>query len=163
MDLLLREQALGPAEDATKVPVTAHNCISQTFRNMITFVCVSIRVGRLRHRGTQMKSQEPQRDDEKGRVLLFRPRVPRARNDNLRRPGSFRSPVADLSKYEQPRDEESYRQRMVNNLLAFALLSLIVYCGIWLANTMAQLRTNQDCVLTGRTNCAPIKVPAQPR
>jgi hypothetical protein len=52
---------------------------------------------------------------------------------------------------------------MVNNLLAFALLSLIVYCGIWLANTMAQLRTNQDCVLTGRTNCAPIKVPTQPR
>lgn len=130
---------------------------------MITFIVLRIRVGRLRRRETQMKSQEPQRDDEKGRVLLFRPRVPRARNDNLRRPGSFRSPVADLSKYEQPRDEESYKQRMVNNLLAFALLSLIVYCGIWLANTMAQLRTNQDCVLTGRTNCAPIKVPTQPR
>jgi hypothetical protein len=136
---------------------------AKNFRNMIRFIVLRIRVGRLRRRETQMKSQEPQRDDEKGRVLLFRPRIPRARNDNLRRPGSFRSPVADLSKYEQPRSEESYRQRMVNNLLAFALLSLIVYCGIWLANTMAQLRTNQDCVLTGRTNCAPIKVPVQPR
>ncbi len=110
-----------------------------------------------------MKSQEPQRDEEKSRVLLFRPRVPRARNDNLRRPGSFRSPVADLSKYEQRREEESYRQRMINNLLAFAVLSVIVYCGIWLANTMAQLRADQDCVLTGRTNCAPIKVPPAPR
>lgn len=110
-----------------------------------------------------MESQEPQRDDEKGRILLFRPRTPRARNDNLRRPGSRRSPIDDLSKYEQRRVDEGYRQRMVNNLLAFAVLSLIVYCGFWLANTMAELRTNQDCVLTGRTNCAPIKVPAEPR
>ena len=52
---------------------------------------------------------------------------------------------------------------MVNNLLAFAVLILIVYCGVWLANTMAQLRASQDCVLTGRTNCAPIKVPLDSR
>jgi len=110
-----------------------------------------------------MKSQEPQRDEEKGRVVLFRPRIPRARNDNLRRPGPLHSPVDDLSKYEQSRDNDNYRHRMVNNLLAFALLSLIVYCGIWLANTMAQLRTDQDCALMGRTNCAPIKVPIEPR
>ena len=113
---------------------------------------------------TQMKSQEPQRDEEKGRILLFRPRIPRARNDNLRRPHPLRSPpVDDLSKYERSRENDSYRPRMVNNLLAFAVLSLIVYCGIWLANTMAQLRADQDCVLTGRTNCAPIKVPLDPR
>ncbi len=93
-----------------------------------------------------MKSQEPQRNEEKGRILLFRPRIPRA-----------------LSKYERSRENDSYRHRMVNNLLAFAVLSLIVYCGIWLANTMAQLRAGQDCVLTGRTNCAPIKVPIEPR
>ena len=108
-----------------------------------------------------MKSQEPQRDEEKGRILLFRPRIPRARNDNVRHP--LRSPVDDLSKYERSRENDSYRHRMVNNLLAFAVLSLIVYCGIWLANTMAQLRADQDCVLTGRTNCAPIKVPIEPR
>jgi hypothetical protein len=110
-----------------------------------------------------MKSQEPQRDEEKGRILLFRPRVPRARNDNVRRPHRLRSPVDDLSKYERNREDDNYRHRMVNNLLAFAVLSLIVYCGIWLANTMAQLRADQDCVLTGRTNCSPIKVPIEPR
>ena len=114
-------------------------------------------------RETQMKSQEPQRDEEKGRILPFRPRIPRARNDNVRRPGPLRSPVDDLSKYERARENESYRQRMVNNLLAFLVLSLIVYCGIWLANTMAQLRANQDCALTGRTNCAPIKIPLESR
>jgi len=110
-----------------------------------------------------MKSQEPQRDEEKGRILPFRPRIPRARNDNVRRSGPLRSPVDDLSKYDRARENESYRQRMVNNLLAFLVLSLIVYCGIWLANTMAQLRANQDCALTGRTNCAPIKIPLESR
>jgi len=110
-----------------------------------------------------MKSHEPRRDEEKGRIVVFRLRVPRARNDNLRRPEHLRSPVDDLSKYEQGRESDNYRHRMVNNLLAFAVLSLIVYCGIWLANTMAQLRTNQDCALTGRTNCAPITVPLEPR
>ena len=110
-----------------------------------------------------MKSQEPRRDEEKGRVVIFRPRIPRARNDNLRRPELLRSPVDDLSKYEHDRENDNYRHRMVNNLLAFVVLSVIVYCGIWLANTMARLRTDQDCVLTGRTNCSPIRVPAEPR
>jgi hypothetical protein len=115
------------------------------------------------HHEHKMKSQEPRRDEEKGRVVLFRPRIPRARNDNLRGPDPRLSPVDDLSKYEQGRDNENYRHRMVNNLLAFVVLCLIVYCGIWLANTMAQLRKDQDCVLTGRTNCSPIRVPVEPR
>jgi hypothetical protein len=49
------------------------------------------------------------------------------------------------------------------NLLAFLVLALIVYCGIWLANSMSQLRKDQDCVLSGRTNCAPIRVPSDPK
>jgi hypothetical protein len=52
---------------------------------------------------------------------------------------------------------------MMMNLLAFLVLALVVSCGIWLTNTMAQLRRDQDCVLTGRTNCAQIQVPASPR
>jgi hypothetical protein len=107
-----------------------------------------------------MKSQEPQRNEEKGRVVLFRPRIPRARNDNHRWPGPQRPPVDDLSKYERDRETDDYRHRMANNLLAFAVLCLIVYCGIWLANTMAEMRAGLDCSLTGRTNCAPIRLPA---
>jgi len=115
------------------------------------------------HHETEMKSQEPRGDEEKGRVVLFRPRVPSARNDNLRRPDLRRSPVDDLSKYARGSEPDSYRHRMVNNLLAFLVLGLIVYCGIWLTNTMAQLRKDQDCALMGRTNCVPIKVPVEPR
>jgi hypothetical protein len=114
-------------------------------------------------RETQMKSQESKpdskrdgEDGEKGRVLVFRPRVTRGRNDNH---GPRRSPVDDLSKYERDREADRYRHRMVNNLLAFAVLCVIVSCGIWLANTMAEMRAGLDCSLSGRTNCAPIRVP----
>ena len=105
-----------------------------------------------------MKLVEPQRDEEKGRVLMFRPRVPPARNDNVRRIDPRRSPVNDLSQYARG-DDDNYRHRMINNVLAFLVLVVIVYCGVWLANTMAQMRRDQDCVLTGRTNCAPIQIP----
>jgi hypothetical protein len=115
-------------------------------------------------RETQMKSHEPKRDEERGRVVSFRPRVPRARNDNQRWPRPLRSPVGDLSKYERDREADSYRHRMVNNLLAFAVLCMIVTCGIWLTNTVAEMRAGLDCSLTGRTNCAPIRLPpAEPR
>jgi hypothetical protein len=107
---------------------------------------------------TPMKSQEPRRDEEKGQVLPFRPRVPAARNDNLRT-RNMRSPVEDVGKYARGSEDDNYRHRMVNNLLAFLVLCLIIYCGIWLANTMAQMRRDQDCVLTGRTNCSPISLP----
>src|SRR5271169_4472916 len=106
-----------------------------------------------------MTSQEPSKDQEKGRVLPFRPRAPRSWNAQLRLRDQTRSPVDDLSKYSRAPDEESYRHRMVMNLLAFLVLALIVFCGIWLANTMTQLRKDQDCVLSGRTNCALIQVP----
>jgi hypothetical protein len=110
-----------------------------------------------------MNPQEPQRDEERGLIVPFRPRIPRARNDNLRRPEPRRSPVDDLNKYQQSHQDDNFRPPIENNLLAFAVLGLIVYCGIWLATTMAQLRADQDCVLTGRTNCAPIKVPIDSR
>jgi hypothetical protein len=111
-----------------------------------------------------MKSQEPQRNEERGRVVLFRPRVPRARNDNRRQPRSPSSPVDDLRQYERDREADDHRQRMAGNLLAFAALCVIVLCGIWLANTIAEMSAGLDCALTGRTNCASIRLPpAEPR
>jgi hypothetical protein len=103
-----------------------------------------------------MKSQEPRRNEERGRVVAFRPRAPRVRPDRW----PVRPPADDLRKYERDREADDYRHRMANNLLAFAVLAVIVYCGIWLANTMAEMRAGLDCSLTGRTNCAPIRIPA---
>jgi hypothetical protein len=107
-----------------------------------------------------MSSQRPSQDEEKGRVLPFRPRAPRSWNAHLR--DKLRSPVEDLSKFSRDPDD-NFPHRMKVNLLAFAVLAIIVACGIWLANTMTEMRKNQDCVLTGRTNCAPIHLPAEPR
>ena len=110
-----------------------------------------------------MKSRDPPRAEDRGSVIQFRPRPPRGRNDSSRWPDLRRPPVDDLAKYERDRESEGYRQRMMNNLLAFGVLCFIVYCGIWLTSTMAQLRKDQDCVLSGRTNCSPIRVPVEPR
>jgi len=106
-----------------------------------------------------MKSRQPRLDEQRGRVVQFRPQFPRSRNDNFR-PGHQKcSPVKYVGKYARGEDD-GYHHRMVNNLLACVVLCLIVYCGIWIADTMAQMRRDQDCVLTGHTNCAPIKVRA---
>ena len=110
-----------------------------------------------------MTSQGPSQDEEKGRVLQFKPRTPRSWNAHLRLRDKLRSPVEDLSKYSRDRDEDNFRHRMKVNLLAFAALALIVACGVWLASTMAEMQKNQDCVLSGRTNCAPIQVPTDSR
>ncbi len=69
------------------------------------------------------------------------------------------APVEDVGKYAQTEETESYRQRMINNGLALVFCILLVAMGVWLANTIAEMRRNQDCVLSGRRNCANVVVP----
>jgi hypothetical protein len=47
---------------------------------------------------------------------------------------------------------------MVVNALAFLFVAVLVCAGIWLADTMARMRKDQDCFLSGRRDCAPIEV-----
>jgi len=104
-----------------------------------------------------MKTQQPiiQHDDEEHRVLKFVPRNSTA----LQRSAS--PPAAeDLSRYERPRDEtDDFRHRMIANAAAFGLTIILIGIGIWLAISIADLRRTQDCLLTGRRDCAPITVP----
>ena len=46
---------------------------------------------------------------------------------------------------------------------ALAATTLLVMVGIWIADVMASMRKNQDCVLSGRPGCTRVEVPAQPR
>jgi hypothetical protein len=48
---------------------------------------------------------------------------------------------------------------MLMNALAFAVLSVMVFFGVWIADNMTQRAKDQDCVLLDRNNCAPIPVP----
>ena len=100
-----------------------------------------------------MSSNAPRSEDERGRILPFRrskPRIPPAQQDG---------PVEGVEKYAQS-EPDNYRQRMINNGLALLACIVLVVIGIWIATTMAEMRRNQDCVLSGRRNCAAIPAPS---
>jgi hypothetical protein len=86
-----------------------------------------------------------------GRVLKFPRRQAASRQ-------STSSPVEDLAKYAQSREVDDYRHRMMVNAAAFIFVLALMVAGLWLADSLAKLRRNQDCVLAGHRNCAPIKV-----
>jgi hypothetical protein len=113
--------------------------------------------------GSSMASQrEASKDEEKGRILPFRPRMSRSWNAKLRLRDQSRSPVSDLSEYSRGPEEDDYTHRMFINLLAFLVLSLIIGCGIWLADNISE-RKDQDCGRISRENCAPIPAQVKPR
>jgi hypothetical protein len=68
------------------------------------------------------------------------------------------SPVEDLAKYQHGAEADDYRHRMMVNAAAFVFVLALIGAGLWLADSMAKLRRNQDCVLAGHRNCAPIEV-----
>lgn len=45
---------------------------------------------------------------------------------------------------------------MRSNLTALIVILLLVVGGLYLAQKLRQVGTLQDCVMSGRTNCAPI-------
>jgi hypothetical protein len=95
-------------------------------------------------------------NDERGQVLPFR------RQGQAPRPlphNAGASPVEDVGKYAVSEEPDNYRQRMINNGLALAFCGVLVAIGVWLATAIAEMRKNQDCVLSGRRNCAQISVP----
>jgi len=62
-------------------------------------------------------------------------------------------PVADLGKYQHGAEEDDYRHRMIVNIGAFVFIIALIGAGLWIADTMAEMRKNQDCVLSGRSGC----------
>jgi hypothetical protein len=66
-------------------------------------------------------------------------------------------PVADLAKYERSEDNDDYRHRMIINAAAFVFVLALIGAGLWLADTMAQMRKDQDCILSGRHGCTPVE------
>ncbi len=52
---------------------------------------------------------------------------------------------------------------MMVNLAALAFTVVLALAGVWLAMQIADMRKNQDCLLSGRRNCAPIDVHALER
>jgi hypothetical protein len=94
-----------------------------------------------------------------GRILPFRPRGSMFARNVPRPP-----PMPDLEKYERaPGEPDDFRHRMTMNALGLAVTVVLVVTGIWIADVMAHMRKDQDCVLIGRSGCTHVDVPVQPR
>lgn len=105
--------------------------------------------------GFIMGKDEPSSSGSEPRVVDFRRRTARTPVPGL-------PPVEDLAKYEHRGDEpDDYRHRMVVNTMAFVFVIALIGAGIWLADSMARMRKDQDCVLSGRRGCTPVEVTKQ--
>ena len=91
---------------------------------------------------------------EGGNVIPFRPRDGR----NSPSQGAPADVTDGLAKYERSGGEDDYRHRMIMNVATLAFTILLATAGAWLAVTIADMRKNQDCYLSGRRNCTPIDV-----
>ncbi|HEX5508507.1 MAG TPA: hypothetical protein VFX37_08375 [Pseudolabrys sp.] len=91
-------------------------------------------------------------DEGQARILDFRLR--KDRKDGH----SASSPVPDLKTYEEGNQHDDYRERMIVNVVALVFVAALIGAGLWIAETMADMRKNQDCVLSGRRGCTPVEV-----
>ena len=97
-----------------------------------------------------------EKEADQGRILKFRHRT------SADLGGSDTTPP-DLTKFEQGNESDDYRHRMTTNVIAFVFVIALIGAGLWLADTMASMRKNQDCVLSGRRGCTPVDIDRPPR
>ena len=100
-----------------------------------------------------MPSNDPSSSESERRVVNFR-RGPAGARERAAGP----PPVEDLAKYERREGADDYRHRMIVNVAALLFVIGLIGAGLWLADTIAQMRKNQDCVLSGRRGCTPVEV-----
>jgi hypothetical protein len=97
--------------------------------------------------------------DAFGQVLRFRrgPGKSRLANSTVQPRKGAAEPDDDLARYEREDSEPTDdRHRMLMNLIAVAIVTVLVGTGVWLADTITDMARDQDCVMQGRANCAPI-------
>ncbi|MGH6683702.1 MAG: hypothetical protein ACRECA_07225 [Pseudolabrys sp.] len=99
-----------------------------------------------------MASHKSSSSDGNPRVVSFRHKRAGART-----PVTAPPPVDDLAKYQHGPEVDDYRHRMIVNAAAFLFVLVLIAAGLWLADTMARMRQNQDCVLSGRAGCTQVE------
>jgi hypothetical protein len=104
--------------------------------------------------------QTKAQDTETGRIVPFPARSAlgkgKAQQKGAGKADLYEAGVADLQKYERSAEPDDYPRRMIINVIAFAFIVLLTLAGIWLADQLALLRKQQDCMLAGHRNCAPL-------
>lgn len=123
---------------------SAHNAVHSTPRRRIAACGVL--------NSAAMSSDQTSRPDDERRVVRFR-RGPAG----TRAPVPAPPPIDDLAKFERGSEKDDYRHRMIVNVVAFLFVVALIGAGLWLADSLASLRRNQDCALAGHRNCVPIE------
>jgi hypothetical protein len=94
-----------------------------------------------------------------GQILKFEPRSP-GKPFFVAGTPPVEDDHDDFARFEQEHDEPiDYRHRMIMNLIAVSILISLVVVGVWIADAITDLQREQDCLMQGRSNCAPIEVP----
>jgi len=107
-----------------------------------------------------MTPSRPSPPRESERVVMLFPRQRR----NTAAPPSRRPAIRGVSDYARSeQDDDEYRHRMINNLLAFLVCAVLVVAGVWLVDRIVELRRIQDCALSGRPSCSPVDIPIRSR
>jgi hypothetical protein len=96
-----------------------------------------------------------------GQILTFqlRRRVATPRQAPIAPDGD--EAVDDLAAFEEEDGHIDYRHRMLMNVIAVLIVSVLITAGVWIADTIAAMQKAQDCALQGRQNCAPIEMPVK--
>ncbi len=58
-------------------------------------------------------------------------------------------------------DEESDADRRRANIILLVAAAILVGGGVWLVNALIDARKAEECLESGRRNCAPIEAPAR--
>ena len=51
------------------------------------------------------------------------------------------------------------RERTITNIVLLLIFAVLVGIGVWISNAMLDARRADECISSGRRNCAPIEVP----
>ena len=54
-------------------------------------------------------------------------------------------------------DEDASGSNRRNALIALVVVVVIIGVGVWLSGVMGSASRMQDCVMQGRSNCAPVR------
>ena len=113
-----------------------------------------------------MVQDQPNPNDGSGQILSFQLRrragTSWPRHAPVTPDGDGAEPVDDLAAFEEEDHRHiDYRHRMLMNVIAVVIVSMLITAGVWIADTIAAMQKAQDCALQGRQNCAPIEVPVK--
>jgi hypothetical protein len=69
--------------------------------------------------------------------------------------------MADDQDSETAKRQQEERDRRAANIFLLVGAVIFIGIGIWLANAMIDARRADECLSSGRRNCAPLDVPAR--